>query len=150
MLRVDTEHHPPKNAGWVVSNVSKNPTGKADIMAQEDSQFKQPAAGSSRIGGGLSFRGDIAGGEDLAVDGRVTGTIDLGSHDLIVRQGGRVEADVRARNVTVHGELVGNVVASERAFISETGRMMGDVVATTVSVMAGAQFKGAIRMERRS
>jgi cytoskeletal protein CcmA (bactofilin family) len=119
-------------------------------MAQEDSQVKQPVAGASRIGSGLSFRGDILGGEDLIVDGRVTGTIDLGPHDLIVPQGGRVEADVRARNVTVHGELVGNVIASERAFISDTGRMKGDVVAPSVSVLAGAQFKGAIRMERRS
>jgi cytoskeletal protein CcmA (bactofilin family) len=134
----------------VASNISKNQTGKADIMAQEDSQVKQPAAGASRIGGGLSFRGDITGGEDLVVDGRATGTIDLGPHDLTVRQGGQVEADVRARNVTVHGELVGNVVASERVFISETGRMKGDIAAATVSVLAGAQFKGAIRMEQRS
>lgn len=119
-------------------------------MAQEDSQVNQPSAGASRIGSGLSFRGDIAGGEDLVVDGRVTGTIDLGPHDLAIRQGGRVEADVRARNIVIHGELVGNVVASERAFISETGRMIGDVVAATVSVLAGAQFKGAIRMERRA
>ncbi len=119
-------------------------------MAQEDSPVKQPAAGASRIGSGLSFRGDIAGGEDLVVDGRVTGTIDLGPHDLTIRQGGRVEADVRARNVTIHGELVGNVVAAERTFISETGRMKGDVAAATISVLAGAQFKGAIRMERRA
>ena len=119
-------------------------------MAHEDSQVKQPAAGASRIGSGLSFRGDIVGGEDLVVDGQVTGTIDLGPHDLTVREGGRVEADIRARNVTVHGEIVGNVVAAERAFISETGRMMGDVVAATVSVLAGARFKGAIRMERHS
>ena len=119
-------------------------------MAQEDSQVKQPAAGASRIGGGLSFGGDVAGGEDLVVEGRVTGMIDLGSHDLTVRPGGRVEADVRARNVAVQGELIGNVTASERVLISETGRMKGDVVAATVSVLAGAKFRGAIRMERRS
>jgi cytoskeletal protein CcmA (bactofilin family) len=119
-------------------------------MAKEDSQVKQSASGASHIGGGLSFRGDIVGGEDLVVDGRVTGTIDLGAHNLTVRQGGRVEADVQARNVTVQGELVGNVIASERAIISESGRIMGDIVAATVSVLAGAQFKGAIRMKRRS
>lgn len=119
-------------------------------MAQEDTQVKPPAAGASHIGKGLSFKGDIAGGEDLVVDGRVTGTIDLGPHDLTVRPEGRVEADVRARNATVQGELVGNVVAAERVFITETGRMKGDVVAATVSILAGAQFKGAIRMERRS
>jgi cytoskeletal protein CcmA (bactofilin family) len=119
-------------------------------MAQEDSQIKQPAAGASRIGSGLSFRGDIVGGGDLVVDGRVTGTIDLGPNDLTIRQGGRVEADVRAQNVIVHGELIGNVVAAERTLIAETGRMKGDVVTVTVSVLAGAQFKGAIRMERRS
>ncbi len=119
-------------------------------MAQEDSQVKQPAAGASHIGKGLSFRGDIAGSENLVVDGRVTGTIDLGPHDLTVRPGARVEADVRAHNVTLQGELVGNVFAAERVFISETGQMKGDVVAATVSILAGAQFKGSIRMERRS
>lgn len=119
-------------------------------MAQDEIQVKSPAAGASRIGAGLSFRGDVTGDEDLVVDGRLSGTIALGPHDLTVRPGGRVEAEVKARNVTVHGELVGNVVASERVLISETGRMRGDVVAATVSILAGAQFKGAIRMARRA
>ena len=124
--------------------------GKADIMAQEESPVKPPASGASFIGRGLSVNGEIAGGEDVVIDGRVTGNIDLGPHDLTVRQGGRVEADVRARNIVIHGEVVGNVFASERAFISETGRMRGDVVAATISVLAGAQFKGSIRMERKA
>ena len=117
-------------------------------MAQDETRRVQTAGEGSRIGNSLFFKGDLAGGEDLEVEGRIQGKIDLGPRDIVVLKGGRVEAEVYARNVVVHGEITGNVFASEKVTISETGLMKGDISAATVSIVAGAQFRGGIRMKK--
>ena len=115
-------------------------------MPHEEDQAKQPADGASSIGKTLALKGVISGDEDMVIEGLVAGGIDLGPHNLVVEKGGRVEADVRARNVTIRGEVTGNVQAAEKVFISETGRMKGDIAAAVVSILAGAKFSGSIKM----
>ena len=92
-------------------------------MPHEENQAKQDADGSSRLGKAFALKGEISGDADMVIEGQVAGRIDLGRHNLVVEKGGRVEADVRARNVTIHGEITGNVQATEKVFISETGWM---------------------------
>ena len=115
-------------------------------MPHDENQVKLRAEGSSYLGKSFVLNGDISSGGDMLIEGLVIGRIDLGLHDLVVEKGGRVEADVRARNVTLHGEITGNVQATEKVFISETGRMKGDIAAAVVSILAGARFRGSIKM----
>jgi len=115
-------------------------------MPHEENQAKQHADESSYLGKSFVLKGDISSGGDMAIEGLVAGRIDLGLHDLVVEKGGRVEADVHARNVTIHGKMIGNVQAAEKVFISETGRMKGDIAAAVISILAGARFRGSIKM----
>lgn len=119
-------------------------------MPQDENQAKQPADESSRLGKALVLKGDISGDGDMVIEGLVAGGIDLGRHDLVVEKSGKVEADVRARNVTIHGEVTGNVQAAEKIFISETGWMKGDIAAAVISILSGARFRGSIKVERPS
>jgi cytoskeletal protein CcmA (bactofilin family) len=119
-------------------------------MPHDENQANQHAEESSRLGKTLVLKGDISGDEDMVIEGLIAGRIDLGRHDLVVEKGGRVEADVRARNVTIHGEVTGNVQAAEKVFISETGSMKGDIAAAVISILAGARFRGSIKMESPS
>ncbi len=119
-------------------------------MPHDETQIKQLADESSRLGKSLVIKGDISGDGNLVVEGLIAGEIDLGRHDLVVEKGGRVEANVRARNVTIHGEVAGNVQAAEKVFISETGWMKGDIAASVISILAGARFSGSIKVERPS
>jgi len=116
-------------------------------MPHDENQIKQLADETSRLGKALVLKGDISGDENMVIEGLVAGGIDLGHHDLVIEKGGRVEADVRARNVTIHGEMRGNVQAAEKVFISETGWMKGDIAASVISILAGARFMGGIKME---
>jgi cytoskeletal protein CcmA (bactofilin family) len=117
-------------------------------MAQDEKMGAQPAAEASRIGKSLAFRGDLSGGEDLVIEGRFAGKIDLGNRDLVIQEEALVEAEVHARSVTVNGELLGDAYAAEKMTVSESGRMKGDISASTVSIFAGAQFRGSIRMKK--
>jgi len=117
-------------------------------MAQDEHPSAQHSPNASRVGKSMILKGEISGSEDLEIEGVVIGRIDLGRNDVIVRKDARIEAEVRARNVTIEGEVIGNVLASERVILSEDARLRGDISAATVSIQAGAQFRGGIKMAR--
>lgn len=110
----------------------------------------QPAGSGSRgranIGGSLFIKGEVTGSEDLIVEGRVEGKIDLKDHNLAIAKSGRVNAEIHARSVTVNGEVSGNVHADEKVELAETGRVVGDLFAPRVAISDGAQFQGSVDM----
>ena len=100
----------------------------------------------SRFGSTFALRGTLKAEENLIIDGRFQGKIDLGKHNLIVGRGARIRADIHAKNVTILGNLKGNIFAIGKVYISENGQVEGDISAFRISIMDGAQFKGSIKM----
>jgi cytoskeletal protein CcmA (bactofilin family) len=103
--------------------------------------------GVTRLGSTIVLNGEIEAHEDMLVEGRVQGKITLPSGTLTVAKGARVEADVRVRALVLHGELKGTVRAAEKAVISETAEMNGDVITPRITIANGARFSGGIRMK---
>ena len=124
--------HPPSGAAL---ERSKGKTG----LQKEDSI---PAI----IGVTLFIKGDIDASEDLTIDGRVEGHIQVGEHALTISPGARVHADVNARTVVVLGDFVGNIIASGKAEIGDTGSIVGDISAPRIAISDGARLKGTIDM----
>jgi cytoskeletal protein CcmA (bactofilin family) len=100
----------------------------------------------ANIGQSLFIKGEVSGSEDLRVEGRVEGRIDLKDHNLTIGQNGRVTASVHAKNITIVGEITGNVNADERVELTDTARLVGDISAPRISVSDGAKFKGSVDM----
>jgi cytoskeletal protein CcmA (bactofilin family) len=96
------------------------------------------------IGKGIVVKGDVCGTEDLHVDGEVFGRIDLADHEIVIGADACVTADLTARAITIGGTVVGSVIATERAAITETGSVEGDVRAPRVEMADGAVFGGRI------
>jgi cytoskeletal protein CcmA (bactofilin family) len=95
----------------------------------------------SEIEGKYTFSGTVM------LNGRFTGEIE--SRDtLIVGEKGVVNASIRAGNVVISGEVVGNVVATDRVELRGTARMFGDVEAPVVVVEEGVLFEGHCRMTK--
>ncbi len=116
--------------------------------AAPEFQATRPATGQAKIGQSLTIKGEVSGSEDLTVEGRVEGKIDLKDHNLTIGQNGRVEAEIHAKNITIIGEVTGNVAADEKVDLTDTARLMGDIRAPRISVSDGAQFKGSVDMVR--
>ncbi|HET9482084.1 MAG TPA: polymer-forming cytoskeletal protein [Candidatus Polarisedimenticolia bacterium] len=106
----------------------------------------QPKVAHANLGQSLFIKGEVSGSEDLTVEGRVEGRIDLKDHNLTIGPNGRVHAEIHAKNITIVGEVTGNVVADERVDLTDTGRLIGDIRAPRISVSDGAQFKGSVDM----
>ena len=98
------------------------------------------------LGNTIIIRGELCGEEDLTIEGRVEGQINLKNHNLVVGQGGNIAADVVAKSITIVGRLEGNLNAEERVEIKKSGSLTGDVKAPRVVIEDGAKFKGSVDM----
>lgn len=101
----------------------------------------------ANIGKSISIKGDLTGSEDVVVEGKVEGKIELPQNELTIGADGNVHADVHAKNVMVIGRVAGNVSASERVEIQTSGIVEGDVRAPKLVVQEGAVVNGSIQME---
>ena len=101
------------------------------------------------IGPSIFIKGDLTGDEDLVIEGRVEGKVDLKQNNVTVGKNGRVKADVYGQVVTVEGEVDGNVFAHEQAILRQAGAIRGNISAPRVVLEDGSRFKGSIDMEAK-
>ena len=104
--------------------------------------------GMARLGPSLFLKGELSGEEDVVIEGQYKGKIDLANHNILVGRGAKVEADIRAKNITIYGTVEGNIDASGKIFISKEGQMKGDLKAPNISIMEGAKFMGGVKIEK--
>ncbi len=97
------------------------------------------------IGAGCVVNGNIAGDEDLTIEGQVEGTIEV-SKTVFIEATGVVHAELQVESAVISGVLVGNVTASVSVQLREGGRVQGDIRAPQVSLAEGAAFSGRIDM----
>jgi len=102
------------------------------------------------IGASITIRGDVTGDEDLVIQGRVEGKVDLAQHNVTVGAKGRIKANVIGRTVTVEGEVEGDLRAEEQIAVRKTGKVRGNMSAPRVTIEDGASFQGSIDMERKA
>lgn len=129
----------PHAASW-------NPPAPATPARPEVGRV-EPAREAATIGQSIAVKGDLTGEEDLLVQGRVEGTITLPKHSVVIGTSGQVKADVRAKNVRVEGEVIGNLFGEEEVVVSASGRLQGNITAPRVTLENGCRFKGSIDME---
>src|SRR5688572_13555333 len=95
------------------------------------------------IGRGLFIRGELHGEEDLIIEGRVEGEITLKKH-LVIESTGIILADIQTENITIKGEMRGNMIATDKVEIHAKARAVDDITASRRVIEDGAQFKGHI------
>jgi cytoskeletal protein CcmA (bactofilin family) len=96
------------------------------------------------IGKSLVVQGKVISTEDLTIDGRVKGTIELGDHSLTIGVGATVEADLVAQRITICGAVTGNVLANENVDLRATGSVDGDISTPRLVMAEGATIKGRV------
>lgn len=96
------------------------------------------------IGKTVMIKGEMKGSEDLMVDGRVEGTINLSESRLTIGPHAKVAADISAKDVVILGHLRGNVVASGRVELRAGCTVEGDIRALRLAVEDNAIFCGKV------
>jgi hypothetical protein len=67
----------------------------------------RPISGRATIGPSIFIKGDLSGEEDLVIEGRVEGKVDLKQNNVTIGKNGRVKADVLGKVVVIEGEVDG-------------------------------------------
>jgi cytoskeletal protein CcmA (bactofilin family) len=98
------------------------------------------------IGPSIEIKGNLSGGEDLLVEGRVEGKIELPQFSVTIGSGGRIKADIHGRSIIVMGEVEGNLYGSEQIVLRQSSKVTGNLVAPRVSLEDGANFRGSVDM----
>jgi cytoskeletal protein CcmA (bactofilin family) len=82
-------------------------------------------------------------------------TLDLRGEDTRVRTArltigpqGRVQADLRAREIIIEGTVHGNLRAYDRLQIRRSGSVTGDLITARIVIEDGAYFKGSIDIQK--
>ena len=102
---------------------------------------------TATIGPSIRIRGDLAGDEDLVVQGQVEGTISLEQNLVTIGKDGKVNATVNARVIIVEGQVDGDLNGEEQVTLKKSSGVRGNIVSPRVSLEDGARFKGSIDMD---
>ncbi len=102
--------------------------------------------GPSRIELDCEVEGALSLDGPLLVHGDFRGSIDC--RDLVtIGEAGTVQGPIRARQVVIHGSVVGNVSAARDVVLQGSARLHGDVKAPSLVVERGAYFNGRTEMQ---
>lgn len=133
------------------SNVPAQPTARRE---EPEPVAPKPAPSSpatrALLGPSIEFHGEIAGGEDLLIEGRFKGKVRLPQHAVAIGTKGHVTAEIQARILEIEGEVEGQLQAEELIVLHKSARVRGDLVAPRVVLEDGAKFKGSIDMEPKA
>jgi cytoskeletal protein CcmA (bactofilin family) len=101
------------------------------------------------VGKSVVFRGDLISSEDMTIDGRIEGSIEVRNHHLTIGPNASIEADVAARQVTVFGKVAGSLTAQERVEIRHGATVEADITCQSLAIQEGAFFCGKVAMSGR-
>jgi cytoskeletal protein CcmA (bactofilin family) len=99
---------------------------------------------SAWIGTALIVHGKVISTQDLTIDGKVEGTIELGNHGLTIGSGAEIKADLVAQTITISGSVTGNVTATSIVDLRATGSVDGDITTPRLIMADGAIIKGKV------
>lgn len=97
------------------------------------------------IGPDAVFKGDLTFDSGAKLLGKFEGSINS-KGKVLIADGSKCHATVKARDISVEGQIDGNVEATERLEIRSKGAIVGDVTAARMVMADGASIDGHCRI----
>jgi cytoskeletal protein CcmA (bactofilin family) len=109
----------------------------------------QTSASPAVLAESVSVTGEIYCNEPLTIEGEVNGSIDVTGHLLTIAPPGNVRASVRAGEIDVLGSLQGNVQGTEKIYVRNGARFVGDIHARSIVIEDGGFVRGTVELSRQ-
>jgi len=93
------------------------------------------------VGPSVVVEGDFVSHGNIVVKGVVSGNVKTSQH-LLVEEGAKIMAHVKARSAKVAGEVRGNIKVKDTLELTATAKVLGDVECGTLIVAGGAGING--------
>jgi len=102
---------------------------------------------STVLGSETSFRGTMRFNDSLKIDGFFEGNIESNG-SLYIEKDAEVRARIKVGTIIVGGKVIGNIEASEKLEMLESGKIFGNVRTPNLKVAEGVEFDGECEMIR--
>ncbi|MBI3780074.1 MAG: polymer-forming cytoskeletal protein [candidate division NC10 bacterium] len=134
---------PEPRAGSPPERVMASPPGPARRMEEQSMAMMESKSSESIVAAGLTIEGKIEGHGNIRVAGRFKGNVNVNG-ELTIEPGASVDGEVNADTVLVGGEVRGHIVAKSRVEFKESGTLIGDLKAGSLTVAAGSKMRGKV------
>ena len=114
------------------------------MLGKDSSKIRSEEA-ETIIGEGVKVDGTFNAFGNVMIKGELTGSLSTQS-DLSVKEKGRVEADIVAKNAFIAGEIKGNLDVEEKIELSSTARVSGDLNCRVLAIDEGAILSGRCKV----
>ena len=99
------------------------------------------------LGKGTEVQGDFSAKGSARIDGKVAGNVTV-TGSLVVGAGASITGNVDAKAVLIGGEVYGNVNAPEKAELTATAKVLGDITTSVIVIDEHAVFQGKCDMNQ--
>jgi cytoskeletal protein CcmA (bactofilin family) len=99
------------------------------------------------VGPGALVSGDIESGGFTRIDGSIRGNLSAKGR-VVVGEKARMKGNISGTAVTIGGVVHGNILASDRIIILNTGLVLGDVITRRIQADDGCLVHGKITVCR--
>jgi len=128
-----------------VSRSQPAPVSQAQSSLEQRSSVPQSKE-RAMIGPTIKIKGDLTSEEDLLIEGRLDGKIEMRKHSITIGKKGQIKADIYGRVIVIEGTVEGNLYGEEQLIVRQSGTVRGNIVAPRVALEDGSNFKGSIDM----
>ena len=105
--------------------------------------FRSPRQIRNYIGKAIRIVGQIFAKEDLYVDGDLEGTIESQDTRVTIGANGRVQANVKAREVVILGQIQGDVEATDKVDLKKDAKLIGNIATSASALRTALSSKAA-------
>lgn len=95
------------------------------------------------IGADTHINGEMSFDKSARILGKFEGTIKA-KGQLHVAEGASCKAQIDATDIIVDGSVKGNITAADRVQLNAKSKIVGDLIATKLTIAEGASFTGHV------
>ena len=93
------------------------------------------------VAAGMRIDGELKSNGNIRIDGTVAGKVQT-TQDMMLGQTAQIDADLIANNALIAGTVKGNVTVKGTLTLTESGKILGNIVCARLSIQDGGVFNG--------
>ena len=90
--------------------------------------------------------GNIKAEEDLIINGKVEGNVEIKNHSLFLGPSGRLQGKIYGLNVRIRGQMKGDIKAKGKVEITQEAKFEGKIKCKSISIEKGAYFHADVNL----
>lgn len=100
----------------------------------------------SIIASDMTVIGDLETEGVVRIEGRVKGTVRVGSQ-VLVAAGAVIEGDLHTQEAVIAGQVTGGIHAKDRVELQDSAVVSGDILTPRIAIVEGAKVTGEVKMD---